>query len=145
MGETDKQLKKLTLVTDAQKEVHEEMRNAQKSIGSRIQKQELAIEKLRGTLSDSMGRSFFGETVVGNVLTLGMVDTLDQHNDPINKEIDAENKKLQAMKARMMAFNAGEESAVTGKEGETTEDRVDQENQRKAASSTACRCYCASY
>lgn len=131
----DKTAGKLSLVTDAQKKFNDQMREAAKiQLESEIMAQENSIEKLQARLSDSTGRAFFGDTVVGNILTLGMVDSVSQHNDPIQKEIDAEHKKLMAMKKRMNAFNAGEGSAVTGKEGESTADRVEAEKQRKAAS-----------
>lgn len=124
----DKTTGKLSLVTDAQKKFNDQMREAAKiQLESEIMAQENSIEKLQARLSDSAGRAFFGDT-------LGIVDSMSQHNDPIQKEIDAEHKKLMAMKKRMNAFNTGEGSAVTGKEGESTADRVEAESQRKAAS-----------
>ena len=116
----------LSLAADAQKRFNDEMRDSAKiQLESEIAKQELAIEKLRATLSDSMWRnvgSWFG----GN-------DT-DEHNDPIHKEIDAEVKNLIALRKRLQALKKGENSAVTGEEGQTSQDRIRQTAEARRAS-----------
>ena len=131
----DKLTGHLTLAADAQKQYNEAMRQAATAqVEAEIAAQENAIRKLEGRLSQSAVRDFFGDTAVGNVLTLGLVDTTEQNNDPIYKDIDVEFKKMLALKKRLNALAGGNEAAVTGKDDETTKNRVEQENQRIAAS-----------
>ena len=131
----DKVTGQLTLAADAQRKFNDEMRAAAKlQLEAEIEKQRIALEKLKARLSDSGARAFFGDTTLGKVVTLGMVDSLDEHNAPIHKEIDAEFKKLRAMEKRLRALKSGAPGAVTGQgQGTTSGDRAAAEESRRRA------------
>ena len=130
----DKVTGQLTLAADAQRKFNDEMRAAAKlQLEAEIEKQRIALEKLKARLSDSGARAFFGDTTLGKVVTLGMVDSLDEHNAPINQEIDAEFKKLRAMEKRLRALKSGAPGSVTGQGQGTSGERIASESERRRA------------
>ena len=125
---------KITLAADAQERLNAAMKAAARAdLEAEYAAQEKAIADLEKQYNRTGGfwnnagmtaRDFFANNVVGQIVTLGMVDSNEEKNAGIQSQVDVEMKKLIAIKKRMQALEAGEAGAVTGEGGKTIEDVI---------------------
>ena len=117
---------KLTMAKDALHEFNKALHDsAVADVDAEYAKQEALISQLESQLSDSAARDFW------STLTFGAVDSVDEVNAPILKQLAAERQKLDAIRMRKNALKEKKVGSASG------EDAVSKRAARAAAAREA--------
>ena len=127
----DKQTGQLKLAADAQKKFNQAMQEA--AIMEMEAKMRAAQDELKALNEENEQLSSYWNHTLWKQMTGGSAEAIKQL-EANGRRVSEITAQMLADKKRLNAMKAGEENAVTGKEEEGSGSKVEQENQRRAAS-----------